>query len=60
MILTQLYVRGDILLTNGTHLHEYIISLRGEGVQGHKTSLTLPLLLKCLHQARSWGYQFCL
>ena len=32
MLLTQLYVRDDILLTNGTHLHEYIISLGG-GIQ---------------------------
>ena len=31
MLLSQLYVKGDILLTNGTHLHEYIISLRGGG-----------------------------
>ena len=41
-----LYVRVDILLTCGKHLHDRIISLRGEiwtgEVWAHKTNLTLP------------------
>ena len=36
------YVRVGILLTRGKHLHDCIISIRGE-VSAHKTSLTLPL-----------------
>jgi len=31
------------------HLHDCIISVSGEGL-AHKTSLTLPLWLKCLSQ----------
>ena len=40
-----------IKLVCGKHLHHHIISLREE-VLVHKTSLTTPLLLKCLYQAR--------
>ena len=51
MLLTLLYVRVGILLTCGKHLHDHIISLRGE-VWVHKTSVTQQFLLKCLYYAR--------
>ena len=51
MLLTLLYVRVVILLTCGKHLHDHIISLRGE-VWAHKTSVTQQFLLKCLYYAR--------
>jgi len=39
------YVRVGILSTCGKHLHDRIVSPRGE-IWAHKTSLTLPLLIK--------------
>ena len=47
----RLYMRVGILLTCGKHVHDCIISLRGE-VWVHKANLIPPLLLKCLYQAR--------
>ena len=44
-LLTWLYVRVDILLTCGKHLHDRIISPRGD-VWDHKISLTLPLFIE--------------
>ena len=43
-MLAWLYVRIDILLTCGKHLHNHITSLRVE-VWAHKASLTLPLFI---------------
>jgi len=45
------------------HLHDCIISVSGEGL-AHKTSLTLPLWLKCLSQeseskARVYTWAVC-
>ena len=47
----RLYVRVDILLTCGKHLHKRTISPRGRGAWAHKTSLTRNVLLRCLYQA---------
>ena len=44
-LLIQSYVRIDILLTCGKHLHDCIISLRGD-VWDHKISLTPPLFIE--------------
>ena len=44
-LLTWLYARVDILLTCGKHLHDRIISLRGD-VWDHKISLTPPLFIE--------------
>ena len=60
-------MRVGILLTRGKHLHDYIISIRGE-VWVHTTRLTCHLPLKCLCKARKmsgrvfvrYGYRFCL
>ena len=60
-------VRVGILLTRGKHLHDCIISLRGE-VSAHKRSLTLPLFIEVLvpsqkvsgHVFVCWTYQFYL
>jgi hypothetical protein len=38
-------VKVDILLTSGKHLHDRIISLRGE-IWAHHSSLTLPLFIE--------------
>ena len=46
-----LYMSVVILLTCGKHLHDCIISLRGE-VWAHKTRLTLHFIVKRLNQAR--------
>jgi hypothetical protein len=42
---SSLYVSVGILITCGKHLHDYIISLRGQ-VWAQKTSLTPPLLIE--------------
>ena len=39
-----LYVRVDILITRGKHLHDRIISQKKRG--GHNTSLTPPLFIE--------------
>ena len=44
-LFARLYVRVDILLTCGKHVHDGIISLRGE-VWAHTTSLIQPLLIE--------------
>jgi hypothetical protein len=46
----QLCVRVGILLPSGKHLHNHIISLRGE-VSAHKTSLTRSFLIE-VHEPR--------
>jgi hypothetical protein len=38
-VLTQLDVKVNILLTRGKHMHDHIISLRGEILAPHKISL---------------------
>ena len=43
-LLARLFVRVDILLTCGRHLHDRIISVRWD-VWAHKTSLTQPLFI---------------
>jgi hypothetical protein len=50
-LLIYLYGKVDILLACRKHLHDCTISPRRE-VWTHKTSLTPPLLLKCLYQTR--------
>jgi len=45
MLLTQLYVRVDILLSCGKYLHDRFISLRGE-IWAHKNSLTPSLFIE--------------
>jgi len=45
LLFAQLYARVGILLTSGKHLHDRIISQRGE-FWSHKTSLTLPLFIE--------------
>ena len=45
MLLTQIYVRVDIILTCEKHLLVCIISLRGK-VLVHRTSLTPPLFIE--------------
>ena len=44
-IIVRLYVEIDIVLACGTHLHDRIISLRGE-FWTYKTSLTPPLFIE--------------
>jgi hypothetical protein len=44
-LFARFYERVDILLPNGKHLHDRIISVRGE-VWAHKTSLTSPLFIE--------------
>jgi hypothetical protein len=44
-LFARFYERVDILLTNGKHLHDRIISVRGE-VWAHKTSLASPLFIE--------------
>jgi hypothetical protein len=44
-LLVRLYVRVGILLSCGKHLHDRLISIRGE-VWVHKSSLTLPLFIE--------------
>ena len=46
-LFTQLYVRVDILLTCGNHLHDRITSLRVE-VLVHKASLAMRLFTEVL------------
>ena len=48
---TQLYVRFDNLPTCRKYLHDLIISLVEE-IEVHKASLTPPLFIECLYQAR--------
>ena len=50
-LFVRFYVRVCVILRCGKHLHDGIISLRGE-VWVNKISLTAPLLMKCLYQAR--------
>ena len=50
-LFAQLYMSVVILLTCRKHLHDCIISLRGE-VWAHKTRLTLHFIVKRLNQAR--------
>ena len=56
---TLLYVRVDILLTRGNHLHDRIIALRGE-VLAHNPRLTSHFLLKYMYQARKVSSQIFL
>ena len=53
----QLNVRTDILLSCEKHMHDGIISLRGE-VWAYQTGLNTPLL-KCLYQARKMSGHVC-
>jgi hypothetical protein len=46
-VICGLYVKVDILLTCGKHLHDCIISLRGK-FSINKTSLTPPLVVEVL------------
>ena len=52
----QLYVRVGILFTYGKHLHDHIISQRGE-VWAHTISLTPPLLIEVAasNQESEWS-----
>ena len=51
--LTQLNVKVGILLAHGKHMYAITASFHLEAqVYTYKTSLTLPLYLKCLFQAR--------
>jgi hypothetical protein len=45
MLFARFYESVDILLTNGKHLHDRIISVRGE-VWAHKTILASPLFIE--------------
>jgi len=48
----HLYVRVGILLTGGKHLHDRVISRRGDA-WAHKTSLTWQFFIQVApHQAR--------
>jgi len=66
-LLAWIYVRVGILLTCGKHLHDHIISLKGD-VWGHKTSLTQPRFTEVPVPSKEYdrsciyvvGYQFCL
>ena len=44
-LFARFYERVDIYLTNGKHLHDRIISVRGE-VWAHKTILASPLFIE--------------
>ena len=64
----RFYVRMDILLAFGKHLHDRIISLRGDG-WSYKTGLTPPLFTEVHipNQESQWscicvcqGYRYCL
>ena len=48
MLLTQIYVRVDIIITCEKHLLDCIISLRGK-VLVHRTSLTPPLFIEVMY-----------
>jgi hypothetical protein len=49
---SQLYVRASVVLTCGKHLHDCIMSLRGE-IRVHNTILPCHFLLKCQYQAKN-------
>jgi hypothetical protein len=50
-LFSRLYMRVGVLHTRGKHLHDRIVSLRGD-VWALKTSLKRHFLLKCLHQTK--------
>ena len=58
-LFARLYVRVGILLTRGNHLHDRIISLRGE-VLAHYPKLTSHFLVKYMYQARKGSGQIFL